>query len=508
MMINSFQPNLPQTQRAAAPQTAKPAPEQAQVAAASTTEVSDQAEIGGSSSPLSSKAESLLAATSAEAAELKGRLGDHLPGEIIVRTKPGSELKEDGGIASDFGAKVLHEFDTQGGIFKNDGGQFLHLKLPAGVTTEEAVAAMGKDDRVLFAVPNHTYELPEFEKGNMPQAGAESTDPTKPNDPMMGQLFGLHNEGQTGGKVNADIDAPEAWQIHTGRTQAEGGPLVAVIDTGVDYNHVDLAANMWTNPGEVAGDGIDNDGNGVVDDLHGYNAVNDNGDPMDRHGHGSHVAGTIGAVGNNAEGVVGVNQKANIMGVKIFSDDGRTNAAAIIRGIQYSTQMGARITNNSWGGGPANEGIKEAFAQSPAMHIVAAGNARNNNDVRPFYPANYELPNIISVAATDHNDQIARFSNYGANTVHIGAPGVDIVSTVPGDKYDSYSGTSMASPHVAGAATLLVSQYPEMSNSELRERLLGGTEQVDALKGKTTTGGRLNVNNAIQENFEKTNPDA
>ncbi len=502
MMINGFQP-IYNPSKASAPQ-APQANNEASSSSAS-AQVSDQADINFSASLLSSKAESLLAATSSEAAALKGNIGEHEPGEIIVRTKPGFELNGENSISEDFGAKVLHQFNTKGGIFKNDGGEFMHLKLPAGVSTEEAMAAMAKDERVLFAVPNHTYGLPEVIPGNKPEAA--STDSAPVNDPQFGKLYGMHNEGQTGGKVDADIDAPEAWNIHTGRNQAEGGPLIAVIDTGIDYNHVDLKANVWVNPNESR-NGNDDDGNGIADDIHGYSPIDNNGDPIDRHGHGSHVMGTIAAVGNNGEGVVGVNHKANVMGVKIFNDQGRTNAAAIIKGIQYSTDMGARITNNSWGGGMPNEGIKEAFAQSPAMHIVAAGNERANNDVRGSYPANYDLPNIISVAATDHNDNLARFSNYGAKKVHIGAPGVDILSTVPGDKYASYSGTSMASPMVAGAAGLIVSAYPDITNEQLRERLLGGTDAIESLQGKTTTGGRLNVNNAIQENFEKTNPQA
>jgi serine protease len=254
---------------------------------------------------------------------------------------------------------------------------------------------------------------------------------------------------------------------------------------------------MWVNPGEIPGDGIDNDGNGVIDDVHGYNAFDDNGDPMDGQGHGTHCAGTIAGVGNDGQGVVGVSPNASLMAVKIFNDEGSTDAAAIIRGIQYATKMGARITSNSWGGPIPNAGIRQAFAESPALHLVAAGNSGTNNDWFPSFPANYNLDSIISVAATDHNDGLADFSQYGARNVDLGAPGVDILSTVPGGKYDVYSGTSMATPHVAGAATLIASQYPEISNEELRERLLGGVDKVDSLQGKTVTGGRLNVYNSL-----------
>lgn len=461
------------------------APQAAPKQAASQSLPSDAAEINFSAGL--TKTEALYAASAVEASELKGTLDPHEPGEIILLTRPGFSLAgEEGSVVADFGASVLGEFKTPGGLSKSAGGEFLHIKLPAGVSVEEAMAAMAKDDRVAFAVPNHTYGLPEGE------VGKGST-----NDPDASKLWGLHNEGQTGGKADADIDAPEAWQIHTGRTQAQGGHITAVIDTGIDYNHVDLKANMWVNPGEIPGDGIDNDGNGVIDDVHGYNAFANSGDPMDGHGHGTHCAGTIAAVGDNGVGVVGVNHNANLMAIKIFSDSGSTNAAAIIRGIQYASDNGARITSNSWGGGGANAGIEQAFKDSNALHIIAAGNSGYDNDKRPNYPSNYEGDHIVAVAATDHNDGIARFSQWGKKNVDLGAPGVDILSTVPGNKYDSYSGTSMATPHVAGAATLIASAYPEINNADLRKALLDGTDKTDAMTGKVVTDGRLNVNNSL-----------
>ena len=454
--------------------------------------VADSASL--SASPFSAKALNLLSATTADAAKLEGTIGDHVPGEILVRTKPGGfSLQGQSSIAEDFGASVLDEFDTNsGGLFKSDEGQFLHLKLPAGVTTEEAMAALAKDDRVAFAAPNNVYPLPDAvdEPG-----GFAAGELSSPND-LHKDLYGLNNTGQTGGTVDKDIDAPEAWAVHTGRTQPQGGPIIAIIDTGIDYNHSDLKANLWTNPGEIAGDGIDNDGNGVIDDVHGYNAADDNGNPMDTQGHGSHVAGTVGAVGNNGEGVVGVNQNANMMAVKIFGENGAT-AAGIIRGIQYASKMGARVANNSWGGGGPNEGIKEAFAQSPTLHMLSAGNNGIDNDPAARYPGDYDLSNFVRVAATDHNDNLASFSNYAKLTVELAAPGVKTLSTVPGGGYGFKSGTSMATPHVTGAAGLIASFYPEISNEELKARLMDGVDQAPSLKDKTITGGRLNVYNSL-----------
>ncbi len=413
-------------------------------------------------------------------------MGEHKPGELLIRTRPSMTLAaNEGSVVDSLGASVLESFDTPGGIHKSEAGEFLHLKLPQGVSVEQAMAKLADDPRVEFSAPNTVYQMDDF-------------NPTTTDDPDASKLWGLNNEGQTGGKADADIDAPEAWQVHTGRTQAQGGPIIAVIDTGIDYNHPDLKANMWTNPGEIPGDGIDNDGNGVIDDVHGYNANGDNGDPMDGQGHGTHCAGTIAAVGNNGEGVVGVNQNASLMAVKIFSDEGSTDAASIVRGVQYATKMGARITSNSWGGPMPNEAIKEAFAQSTeALHLVAAGNNGYNNDWIPAFPANYNLDNIVAVAATDHNDGLAEFSQYGRRNVDLGAPGVDILSTVPGGKYATYSGTSMATPHVSGAAALIASAKPDISNEELRQRLEQGTDKVESLDGKTASGGRLNVHKAL-----------
>jgi serine protease len=412
----------------------------------------------------------------------------HATGELILRTRGGVASLQSTSVVDDLGAKVLDSFDTPGGLHKSDAGDFLHLKLPKGVSVEQAMAELADDSRVEFAAPNHIYELPEVQ-------GKTSANP---NDVGFDRLYGLHNEGQTGGTPDADIDAPQAWAIQRGLDQNHNGPIIAVIDTGVDYNHPDLKANMWRNPGEVAGDGIDNDGNGVVDDVYGYNAFDNTGDPMDRQSHGTHVAGTIGAQGNNETGVVGVNQDANIMAVKIFNDEGRTSAAAIIRGIQYADKMGARVANNSWGGGMPNQGIQSAFAESPVFHLVASGNDGKNNDVSGSYPANYDLPNIISVAATDHNDELARFSNYGATKVDLAAPGVDIISTVPNGRYSSMSGTSMATPHVAGAAGLIASEFPGISNDQLRARLLLTVDEKPQLEGKVVTDGRLNVARALR----------
>ncbi len=445
--------------------------------------------------------QSLMAETAKEAASLEQKLPEHVQNEVIVKLKPEfafSEAKGEntpaGGFAEQYGAKIVQKFDIPENMFKSFNGEMVRVKLPAGMSTAQAMVMMAKDDRVEYAVQNDVIKL------DTDMSGAAETSAAETPDNLNSQLWGINNEGQTGGKVDADVDAPEAWALTTGKTQAEGGPLIAIIDTGVNYNHEALQGNIWTNPGEIPGDGIDNDNNGVIDDVHGFNAAADSGDPLDDNDHGSHCAGSIAGNGTNPKGLYGVGQKANIMGVKFLTGTGGGTLADAIESVLYATKMGARVTSNSWGGGGFNQALYDAFKSSPAMHIIAAGNESNNNDARPAYPATFDLPNVISVAATDHRDGIASFSNYGATTVDMGAPGVDILSSTSGssNEYKSFSGTSMATPHVTGAANLLLSAYPEMSNEELKSRLMNTGDSVASLQGKTVSGKRLNVNNALE----------
>ena len=435
-------------------------------------------------------------------AEARDKYGDseHVPGELIVKVNGGMESGLMSDFASEYGAKVVEKFDLPEGVFKSIGGDMMRLKLPAGIDVFEAVAAMKEDGRVAYAEPNQIITLDEVQSDMAAKQGQDqSGDASEPND-LDEKLWGLNNTGQTGGKVGADVSAKEAWKVTTG-DGSDNGPLIAVIDTGIDYNHPDLAANMWTNPGEIPGDGIDNDGNGVIDDVHGYNAYADSGDPMDGHSHGTHCAGTIGGVGNNGEGVTGVMQNANLMAVKIFSDSGRTSTDAIVRGILYSAKMGADITSNSWGGGGRSEAIYDAFKSNDALHVIAAGNSNYDNDKRDNFPSNYDLDNIVAVAATNHDDQRASFSQWGANSVDVAAPGRNIWSTVPTSKgsYGNKSGTSMATPHVSGGAGLIMSAYPDASNAEVKARLIYGSDKVDALNDVSVSDGRVNFANSLEK---------
>ena len=333
-------------------------------------------------------------------------------------------------------------------------------------------------------------------------------DNTTPNDPSYSSEWGLNNTGQTGGKVDADIDAPEAWDTSTG---AGSGVVVGIIDTGIGYNHPDLAANVWTNPGETAGDGIDNDGNGYIDDIHGYDFANNDGDPLDDNGHGSHVAGTIAAVGNNGVGVTGVSWGAKLMALKFLNASGSGSTSAAVSALNYAVKMktqygvNIRVTNNSWGGGWSSSAMLTAIqncANAGMLFIAAAGNGGpdqvgDNNDSTPNYPSNYASDSVIAVAATDANDNLGSFSNYGVGTVELGAPGVSIYSTYYNGGYATLSGTSMATPHVSGVAALAWSVAPSATYQQIRTAILNGTDKIASLNGKTISGGRLNAANTL-----------
>ena len=313
-----------------------------------------------------------------------------------------------------------------------------------------------------------------------------------------GTLWGLHNYGQNGGVAGADISATNAWQITTGSTNV----IVAVIDTGIRYTHNELFTQLWHNPGEIAANGKDDDGDGFVDDLFGINAITGSGDPFDDNNHGTHVSGTIGAAANDGHPHVGVTWKVQLMGCKFLSAQGFGATSDALTCIDFAVSKGANILNNSWGGGPFEQSLFDAIDRARAkgvLFVVAAQNSGLNNDVNPAYPANYQLNNIIAVAALDRSDNLASFSNYGQSTVHLGAPGVDIFSSTAGSDsdYQVFDGTSQATPHVSGVAALILSQYPGADLEEVRGRILAGVVPIPSLSGKTITGGRLNAYNSL-----------
>ena len=276
---------------------------------------------------------------------------------------------------------------------------------------------------------------------------------------------------------------------------------MGLIDTGVDYTHPDLAANIWTNPGEVPDDGLDNDGNGYVDDFYGWDFANGDNDPFDDNGHGTHVAGTLAAVGSNGIGVTGVSWNTKIMPLKFLDATGVGTTAGAVAALSYATAMcqrgvNIRMTNNSWGGGAYSQALAdaiEASAQCNMLFIASVGNTNTNTDLTPSYPASYEIDNVIAVAASNDEDNKAAFSDYGATSVDLAAPGVGILSTVPGGQYAVKSGTSMSVPHVSGVAALAWSTRPTANYQEIRSALLDGVDHVTSLSTLTSSGGRLNA---------------
>ena len=411
---------------------------------------------------------------SAMGAKFPKRIKEAKEGEILVKFKPAV-------LAAARDNKHVQKGNLKLREFKRSG---VHLvRVSPDQTLDASVASYQNDPDVEYAEPNYTLR-------------AMAT----PNEPSFNLLWGLNNTGQTLGTPGADIRALSAWDFSTGSDTL----VVMVIDSGVDYTHPDLAANMWVNTGEIPGNGIDDDGNGYIDDVRGIDVVNADSDPMDDYGHGTHVAGTIGAIGNNALGVVGVNWNVKILPCKILDATGNGTTADAVACLEYARALklkGVNIvaTNNSYGGlAPFSQTMRDAIdAQRDILFVAAAGNFGIDNDLSDFFPANFNAPNVISVAATDPSDLLPTFSDFGRRTVHIGAPGVNIWSTLNFNSYTSANGTSMAAPHVAGLAALLKAQDPTRDWRAIKNLLLTGGDARPALAGKTISGGRLNAFNAM-----------
>ena len=381
-----------------------------------------------------------------------------------------------------------------------------HVKVPETIGTEQAIDVLSKNPSVKYAEKNGIFH-------------AE----TIPNDTHFDKLWGLHNTGQAEGTVDADIDAPEAWDIFTGSSDI----VVAVIDSGVDYNHEDLAANIWINWDEYNGTpGVDDDSNGYVDDVYGWDFVNNDNDPMDDYSymeiyHGTHVSGTIGAQGNNGKGVTGVNWNVRIMVLKSLDAYGGGTTANLVQAIDYSTDNGAHLSNNSWGGYDYSQSMYYAITRAMnagKLFIAAAGNDGLDTDQTRHYPSCYSHDNIISVAATNNKDELSIRSNYGARTVDLGAPGGwwvqsgetpnedDIYSTKRYDDYQFLYATSMATPHVSGVAALVWGYYPAMDYKQVKCKIFCTVDPKSSLSGKVASGGRLNAYNSLTTPSEPAAP--
>ena len=351
----------------------------------------------------------------------------YVPGEVLVKFKDEASSLQIKSLNVDMGAKELRTLSMNTSVIH-------HYKLEGALSVDQAVLKYRSNPAVEYAEPNYLYQLQAI-----------------PNDAKFGTLWGLHNtgqavNGQAGGRADADIDAPEAWDISTGSPNV----IVAVIDTGIAYDHPDLAPNIWRNPGEISGNGVDDDGNGLVDDVHGWDFVMNDSEPMDVDEHGTHVAGTIGGAGNNSTGVTGVMWTARLMALRAGNGNGFTTAA-IVSAIQYAAAKGARVINASFGGPGCSLAQYDAISAANTagvLFVAAAGNGGSDgigddNDSEPSFPSNFSAPsvcqgqqkaalaNVIAVAATDQNDKLTNFSNFGSTTVQVAAPGLSINSTKP-----------------------------------------------------------------------------
>lgn len=402
------------------------------------------------------------------------------PFSVLVRFAPGATEADRQIALKAVDGKVLERWSIVPGL--------VHVQI--GTSVERAIVTLAGNPAVEYVEPDWVRRIDAI-----------------PNDTQFGNLWGMRNIGQTvnsdPGVSGADSRAYLAWDVFTG----DPNFVVAVIDDGTNNTHPDLAANIWSNPGETAGNGIDDDGNGRIDDTWGWDFYQGDSSPYGT-GHGSHTAGTVGAVGNNGTGVAGVMWRCKIMALRFLGPNGGYTSDAISC-VQYLTQKQVKVSNNSWGGGGFSQGLYDAIAASRSVghvFVAAAGNSGVNSDTSPAYPGAYNLDNIINVAATDNNDGRASFSNYGATSVDIGAPGVNILSTYGNTGYSYLNGTSMACPHVAGAAALVYSANPNYTYTQVKNRIMSTARAVSSLSGRCVTGGVLNVQAALGGSAQNTAP--
>ncbi len=417
-----------------------------------------------------------VAGASAEAKPGKGpKQNDSVPGQYVVQLERPRASYDQRQLEQKLGGRIISEI-------KKD---MVLLQRRAGENPQNVSRGLVALPEVKIAEPNYILRIVRTA-----------------NDADYVRLWGMNNTGAADsagskGIAGIDMNMEKAWDITTGSRNV----IVAVIDTGVNHRHPDLVNNMWVNQAEAAGQpGVDDDGNGYVDDIHGYNFVANNGDPMDDNGHGSHCAGTIGGEGGNALGVTGVSWNVSIMAIKFLDAGGSGTLDNAIKAMEYAAKSKAVILSNSWGGNIQSallEKAVQATRDAGQVFVAAAGNDSSDNDTGNSVPATYTFDNIISVAAINNRGEMAYFSNYGARTVHVAAPGVNIYSTSKGTGYETLSGTSMATPHVSGLAALLMAQSPSMTYKDVKDRIVASARPLAALRGRTISGGMADAYYAL-----------
>jgi subtilisin family serine protease len=385
---------------------------------------------------------------------------------VVTLREPSRTAVDLRDIADQYGLTVKHALAGHG---------VAAVRVPLGLSPETAEGLLASDSRIARVEPDYIVRLSEL-----------------PDDSLFARQWALYNPGS-----RADIKAPEAWALHTGSRKT----VVAILDTGFDFDHPDLAANLWHNTDEVPDNGRDDDRNGFIDDVRGWDFAGNTNRPVGRHYHGTLMAGIVGAVTGNGRGMAGVMHEVSLMAVKGLGDGGFGFTSDLIAGIYYAVDNGAHAINASWGGGGYQEAMREAIRYAAAHDVVfiaAAGNWRRDNDLVPFFPSSYPEGNIIAVAAGDREDSLATFSHYGAATVDLTAPGVEVLGTDIGGGYLTTGGTSVAAPHVAGCVGLLASYAPGLPYDRYVDFVLGAVEPLEQLEGLCTTGGRLDMYRALK----------
>lgn len=402
--------------------------------------------------------------------------------EVLVRFRPGTTREAIERITANLNDEVEDRIESVDGleVIEDEDGR----------STEEVLAQYRALSEVAYAETNSPIVLDHEDSGRKHLHA---------DDEMFAGQWGLFNDGAKGGKAGADISAMRAWAVTKGSNEV----VVAVIDSGVDYSHPDLVNNIWTRPEIIKA--YEDEDLGTIDDQHGLNLVDGDGNPMDSNGHGTHCAGIIGAEGGNGIGIAGVNWNVKIMPLRFMDGDGAGTTSDAIEAINYVINrrragVNVRIISASWGSNTRSRALEDVIRKAydeGILFVAAAGNDHSDNDQKPHYPSSYNIGNVISVAALNRQDQLTAFSNYGATSVQVAAPGEEILSTWLNHGFAEKKGTSMATPFVAGLAALVLAQNPKMTVDELRARILKSVDAVPSLKGKVSTGGRINAAKAV-----------
>jgi hypothetical protein len=412
---------------------------------------------------------------------------EFVPGEVIIRLKGSGKSEKS---RSFVGKAMVEKSMVHKGSW--NGLNMHHFALKSGANFEKELAALRSDPDVAYAEPNYIFH----------RMSLDAPRPIISMSELRAAAISM-SASPSYALTHAPVGLTDTWVAASATTGSTFIPIVAVIDTGIDMDHEVFrdSGAIWTNPREIPSNGLDDDGNGYIDDVHGWNFVANNNLPIDDDGHGTHVSGIVLGVSQNIFSSSVAQAKIRIMPLKFLDSQGSGTTADAVKAIYYAVNNGAKVLNNSWGGGGFSNSLLDAIAfayDHKVVFVAAAGNASSNNDSTPTYPANYNVPNMISVAATTDSDYLASYSNFGRQTVNMGAPGSNIMSTYPGDMFAANYGTSMATPFVSGIAALMARETPALTGYQIKNLIFDANQAVSSLTGKTSEQSRLNTYFALQ----------